>query len=142
MDKVTLSDDSPLGLFEKARTKSGNSVSFVRPPFSVKMQFNVGAKTYTFLLMGMHARAAKYDVVDELNYLEQVYKDEYSDDYPDGLIIGDFNADCSYLSNAEFDNLKFSMKKITYHWLLSKTKKDTDYTNLGEFTRHKCVYDK
>ena len=75
------------------------------------------------------------NVVSELNELAVVHEDitrRWSTN--DVLILGDFNADCSYLSQRETDELRLR-NYPNFHWLIPD---DTDTT----VTNSDCAYDR
>lgn len=86
---------------------------FEREPYTCRFKNKVSNKSFS--LISLHAKPE--DAVNELNALRDVW-DTVSSAYGDSNIIamGDFNADCDYLSNNEFDNLDFNVGgAFTWH---------------------------
>jgi endonuclease/exonuclease/phosphatase family metal-dependent hydrolase len=104
---------------------------FEREPYTCRFKNKTSNKSFS--LISLHAKPD--DVVNELNALRDVW-DTVSAAYGDSNIIamGDFNADCDYLSNNEFDNLDFNIGGA-FTWHLSKS---SDTTTSLTTT---CAYD-
>ena len=84
------------------------------------------------VLVGVHV--SPRDAVAEINALDNVRRAmRYKFKQEDILIMGDFNADCSYVSNAESSKLKLRDRK--YRWWIGN---DVD-TTVG---RSDCAYDR
>jgi endonuclease/exonuclease/phosphatase family metal-dependent hydrolase len=85
-----------------------------------------------FFAVGLHAKPE--DAFNELQYLYNVYY--YAEDLFNNnksIIMGDFNADCTYLSDSQYNNLSLvSDSQFTWHFSksLDTTVKSTD-----------CAYD-
>ena len=82
--------------------------------------------------MGVHIRPS--DAFAEINTLPDVYEDAarfYG--IENGLILGDFNADCSYISMSQFRALSLVVDE-RFTWLLDVT--DTTTSNST------CAYDR
>ena len=85
-----------------------------------------------FVLVGIHV--APRDAVAEINALDNVRKAVYTRFNRKAiLIMGDFNADCSYVSNAESSKLK--LRARMYRWWIGD---DVD-TTVGKTD---CAYDR
>ena len=85
-----------------------------------------------FVLVGVHVSPS--DAVAEINALDDVRQAVYNKFNQKAiLIMGDFNADCSYVSNAESSKLKLRDSK--YRWWIGD---DVD-TTVG---RSDCAYDR
>ena len=85
-----------------------------------------------FVLVGVHV--APRDAVAEINALDDVRKAmRYKFKQEDILIMGNFNADCSYVSNAE--SSKLTLRDPKYRWWIGD---DVD-TTVGKTD---CAYDR
>ena len=86
-----------------------------------------------FFLVGIHTKPSK--AFDEINALVDVY-DEAVSHYgtENGIILGDFNADCSYLSQKRYNKLEL-VTDSRFTWLLD-TDADTTTKNSN------CAYDR
>ena len=86
-----------------------------------------------FFLVGIHTKPSK--AFDEINALVDVY-DEAVSHYgtENGIILGDFNADCSYLSQKRYNMLEL-VTDSRFTWLLD-TDADTTTKNSN------CAYDR
>ena len=98
---------------------------FLAPPFSPGLP--------QFFLVGIHTKPSK--AFDEINALVDVY-DEAVSHYgtENGIILGDFNADCSYLSQKRYNMLEL-VTDSRFTWLLD-TDADTTTKNSN------CAYDR
>nr|XP_022301890.1 deoxyribonuclease-1-like [Crassostrea virginica] len=106
---------------------------FEREPYSVLMQPIGGSISDAFVLTGIHAKPD--DAVAEIGYLETVYYDAYNHwRIPNMIIMGDFNADCSYASEAELSTKAFYTNPL-YQWLIGM---DADTTT----STTDCAYDR
>jgi len=86
-----------------------------------------------FVLGGVHIKPS--DAVAEIIALEKVFN--YSRDYfktDDVIIMGDLNADCSYVSNSKWETIPLK-NDPNYHWLIGD---DVD-TTVSATT---CAYDR
>lgn len=106
---------------------------FEREPFIALFKFlPTGDEFFT---IGMHAKPDSTQTLVELNYLDDVYssvEDLYNNNK--SIIMGDFNADCSYLSDAQYNSVTiFNDSAFTSH--INKTQ-DTTVSNSD------CAYDK
>ena len=104
---------------------------FEREPYTCR--FKNKASNRSFSLIALHAKPE--DALNELNALRDVW-DTVAAAYSDSNIIamGDFNADCDYLSNNEFDALDFNINS-SFTWHISKS---ADTTTSPTTT---CAYD-
>ena len=87
------------------------------------------------VLIGIHVRPHSTDTQIEINALVTVYEQavlRYNT--TNVIILGDMNADCSYLSNARYDNLTFTTDN-RFLWLIGK-ENDTTVSN------NTCAYDR
>lgn len=68
-----------------------------------------------FIAIGIHVKPD--DVINELNHLDNVF--DFAENYwkiDNSIIMGDFNADCSYLSNTQENNLDLKTdNRFTWH---------------------------
>lgn len=72
-----------------------------------------------FFTIGLHAKPE--DVVNELNALDNVYyeaEDLYNNNK--SIIMGDFNADCTYLNDTQYNNLLLR-NDSQFSWSIPKT---------------------
>lgn len=119
VDQGALFDDSAHDLFQ-------------REPFTAR--FGVKGMPFTFTLTTIHTRPES--AVAEIGALYAVYHDvekRYPREYHH-LILGDFNAGCSYASPAELDDL--AIRAADFHWIVP----DTADTNVDP--DHACAYDR
>ena len=86
-----------------------------------------------FFLVGIHTKPAQADI--EIDYLDDVLF-EASDAFKTtkGMILGDFNADCSYVSKSKFELLDLVVDPSITWWIDS----DTDTTTGNS----DCSYDR
>ena len=90
---------------------------FEREPYIVQFKDNEQTSLPSFFLIGCHVRPS--DAFSEIQGLYQVFREAVA--YfgnENGLALGDFNADCSYVSQKSFNNLNFS-KDANFTWLIS-----------------------
>ncbi|MBI2602840.1 MAG: endonuclease/exonuclease/phosphatase family protein [Deltaproteobacteria bacterium] len=101
---------------------------FEREPYIVQFSKD----SYSFGLIGIHVKPT--DAVSELNFLDDVYSSA-STSHPsdDWIILGDLNADCSYLSDAKYNALDIS-STAGFVWNIAK---DLDTT----VSSTDCAYD-
>ena len=86
-----------------------------------------------FFIIASHTKPT--DAVSELNYLDEVFdeaQEAFSTDL--GMIMGDLNADCSYVSNANYAQLDLIMD-ANFTWWIDKLA-DTTTSNSN------CAYDR
>lgn len=86
-----------------------------------------------FFLVGAHIKPS--DAVAELNAMDDVY-DTLTNKFGtlNGILLGDFNADCSYVSKTKYLNLDL-VKDKRFTWLVDS---DVDTTvSLSD-----CAYDR
>lgn len=105
---------------------------FEREPFLI--YFKLRKSKIDFFLVGVHVKPS--DVVREVRKIEEVYDfgESYFDD-PDAIILGDLNADCSYMNDEELDNAFFNQSYL----FNSLIKRDED-TTIRSSTH--CAYDR
>ena len=86
-----------------------------------------------FFLVGIHAQPS--DVFEEMNALVNVY-DEMVEVFKtsNGIILGDMNADCSYLSKTKYKQLDL-VTDPRFSWLIDSTVDTT--TSASD-----CCYDR
>ena len=86
-----------------------------------------------FFLTGLHAQPNNVNTSVELNALVGVYNQTSALlGTTNGVLLGDFNADCQYLSNSRYNQLRL-VTDGRFTWLLDK---DTTTTNTV------CAYDR
>eukprot|EP00105_Crassostrea_gigas_P044404 XP_019928552.1 PREDICTED: deoxyribonuclease-1 [Crassostrea gigas] len=106
---------------------------FEREPYSVLLQPIGGSIGDAFALTGIHAKPD--DAVAEIGHLETVYYDVYNHwRIPNIIVLGDFNADCSYASEAELSTKAFYTNPL-YQWLIDSNADTTTSTT-------DCAYDR
>lgn len=108
---------------------------FERPPFIVRFQLMKGipGKVNDFFIIGIHTKPD--DAKPEVGNLTSVYMHaakKYQKSR--GIIMGDFNADCSYFSQKALETNPLRVND-QFEWLI----KDSDNTNLG---KQACAYDR
>lgn len=119
LDQGALFDDSAQDLFQ-------------REPYTAR--FAVKGTPFTFTLTAIHTRPES--AVAEIGALYTVYEDvvrRYPHEYHH-MILGDFNASCSYASPAELDALQIRGRE--FHWIVP----DRADTNVNP--DHACAYDR
>jgi len=105
---------------------------FHREPLIVHLTEKSSGKELT--LMGVHTDPD--DVPEELGEMENAYNWATSQGYPtDALIMGDFNADCSYFKAAEYASVSLATSS-DFTWLIDNTA-DTTVSD-----RTDCAYDR
>ena len=86
-----------------------------------------------FFLIGLHAEPDPTNTSLELNALVHVYDSSTMRfQNKNGVLLGDFNADCTYLSNTKYNQLQL-VNDPRFTWLL-----DQDTTT----TSTVCAYDR
>ena len=87
------------------------------------------------VLIGIHVRPHVSDTQTEINALVSVYEEAVRIyNTTNVIIMGDMNADCSYLSNSRYSSLTFTTDN-RFLWLIGK-ENDTTVTNST------CAYDR
>ncbi|KAL4226027.1 Deoxyribonuclease-1 [Mactra antiquata] len=106
---------------------------FEREPFSVRVR-PIGGN-WDFALSALHAKPA--DAVIEIGELLNVYNDlrNHWKDVPDIILMGDFNADCSYAKESDLSRLQIYYDS-NFYWPLGT---DADTTTSTSTT---CAYDR
>ena len=110
---------------------------FFRPPYVASVELDTGKVTEMhcmskFVLIGMHVRPVR--TYSELNGLVQVYNSARNTN-ENALILGDFNADCSYFGPVDrLQNILYREKGV-FEWLVE----DGQKTNTG---KRSCTYDR
>ncbi|XP_038618691.1 deoxyribonuclease-1-like 2 [Tachyglossus aculeatus] len=105
---------------------------FSREPFVVKFS-SPHTKVKEFVLVPLHA--APHNAVAEIDALYDVYLgviDRWGTD--DILFLGDFNADCSYVRQHDWPNVRLRTSAV-FHWLIP----DGTDTTVGNSD---CTYDR
>ena len=105
---------------------------FSREPFAARFQST--EYDYTFVLITLHVKPD--DAVDEINALVNVFewaKFQYPNE-DDFILLGDLNADCSYASSSELDEL--DIRNGDYQWIIP------DGTNTNTAESSSCAYDR
>ena len=107
----------------KKHTVYENSADlFARPPIITHVSA-IENDIPDFTVFGVHIDPD--DVVQELDDFPAAYDYAIAEGYPaKGIFMGDMNADCSYLSKTEFNNLKM-VSDSRFRWL---SKEDLDTT--------------
>ncbi|OAF67684.1 DNase I [Intoshia linei] len=106
------------------------SDEFEREPFIANIKID---ESMEVSLVGIHIKPD--DALNEMNYLHnsiEKYKKFLS---PNIIILGDFNADCTYMSSDDWKNVKFKQDN-NYTWLIN----DNEDTTVNENTH--CAYDR
>ena len=103
---------------------------FSRDPYIAA--FKAAAGTFDFVLISIHT--APDDATQEINALNDVVKDaqSYFKDEKDFIVLGDFNADCSYFDE---DDTTCPLRAECYKWIITN---EMD-TNLAKSS---CTYDR
>ena len=105
---------------------------FAREPFTARFKSKTG--NFTFVLVTIHTTPAK--AVEEIGSLDDVVKwaTKGYDNETDIIVMGDFNASCSYASPAKLDQL--AIRGSNYFWIVP----DDTKTNLS--AKSDCAYDR
>ncbi len=108
---------------------------FERPPYTAV--FRIANTSSVVALTGCHVKPG--DVVNELNYMLQVYL-SYANEawYNNNILMGDFNADCSYLPASQWKNVNFTQPAFSSNF--SVVVPDGAYTNVALGSN--CTYDR
>ncbi|CAL8270485.1 unnamed protein product [Lota lota] len=102
---------------------------FNRPPFVVKFSSEGG----DFVLVPLHTPPSS--ALEELKALYDVVTDVRTRFGNNILLLGDFNAACSYATTAELDTIPLRTNRADFHWLIPDTV-DTTVSRSG------CAYDR
>lgn len=87
--------------------------TFEREPFLVKFKFLATADE--FFVLGIHTKPE--DAKNELDYLKTVFNETATDFGTDNsIMMGDFNSDCTYLSDPEWTGLSFNNDSFFTPW--------------------------
>lgn len=105
---------------------------FEREPFSAL--FRSKQSSQTFVVSGLHAKPAA--AVIEIGLMAEVYDDVLNEfNNPNVILMGDFNADCSYARKEELEPLRFYSDN-TFRWLTPWEADTTTSQNTD------CAYDR
>ncbi|XP_033745367.1 deoxyribonuclease-1-like 2 [Pecten maximus] len=105
---------------------------FEREPYSALFKYNFNSQT--FVVTGLHAKPA--DAVSEIELMVDVYQDALDEfNNANMIIMGDFNADCSYAKDYELEPLAF-YSDSTFDWLTPWNADTTTSENTD------CAYDR
>ncbi len=105
---------------------------FAREPFTARFKLKTG--NFTFVLITIHTTPEK--AVSEIGSLHEVVKwamKKYTGE-TEFIVLGDFNASCSYADPGELDRLE--IRGPDYFWVVP----DDAKTNLSE--KSDCAYDR
>jgi endonuclease/exonuclease/phosphatase family metal-dependent hydrolase len=105
---------------------------FAREPYTARFRSKKG--DFTFVLATIHTAPEK--AVSEIGSLHEVVKwvkEKYTDE-TEIIVLGDFNASCTYANPGELDQL--SIRGKDYFWVVP----DTAKTNLS--AKSDCAYDR
>ncbi|KAI4559402.1 hypothetical protein MJG53_017928 [Ovis ammon polii x Ovis aries] len=106
--------------------------SFSREPAVVKFS-SPSTKVKAFAIVPLHS--APSDAVAEINSLYDVYLDvQQKWDLNDVMLMGDFNADCSYVTSSQWSSIRLRTSS-TFQWLIPDSA-DTTATSTN------CAYDR
>ncbi|XP_062614587.1 deoxyribonuclease-1-like [Saccostrea cucullata] len=106
---------------------------FEREPYSAYFLPVGRSAGDAFAVTGIHAKPA--DAVSEIGHLETVYYDVYNHwRTPNIILMGDFNADCSYASEEELSSKAFYTDPL-FQWLIDWNVDTTTSTT-------DCAYDR
>ena len=104
---------------------------FCREPFLA--HFKVLNGNFSFVLCTIHTKpAAAPEEIKSLDNVVKWAKVKFGGE-DDFIVLGDFNASCSYATPAQLDG--FDIRKADYQWIIA----DTVKTNLSSKT---CTYDR
>ncbi|XP_053936616.1 deoxyribonuclease-1-like [Cuculus canorus] len=109
-----------------------NQSAFSRGPFIVKFSSQT-TQVKEFVMVPLHSKPA--DAVKEIDALYDVYTDLTENSNNDVLFLGDFNAGCSYVKDADWPKIRLRTN-VSCDWLIT----DNDDTTVTA-TSH-CPYDR
>ena len=97
--------------------------------------YTISADLPPFFLVGIHAQPS--DVFEEMNALVNVY-DEMVELFntSSGIILGDMNADCNYLSQTKYKQLDL-VTDPRFSWLIDSTVDTT--TSASDCSYDRCA---
>uniref|UniRef100_A0A8C5R5P7 Deoxyribonuclease n=1 Tax=Leptobrachium leishanense TaxID=445787 RepID=A0A8C5R5P7_9ANUR len=130
-------------IYQYADMQKGDEDSFAREPFIVRFQPKMtGAKDFT--LIPVHTTPT--DSVQEIDELFDVYLDvEKKWETKNIIILGDFNADGSYVSNKKMKTIRLRSDE-NFHWLINDdidtTVTKTTDRSYDRIVVHKALIDK
>jgi len=105
---------------------------YQRPPFAVLFQTDC-AVVENFVLAGIHTSPS--EAAEEIAHLNDVYEDVKAHFKSENIVImGDYNGDCTYVKNSDWDKMKFRIDP-KFKWLILD---DIDTTVAGS----SCAYDR
>ena len=108
-----------------------DSDTFQREPFIVRFRSKTGS--LDFALIGIHT--SPDDAEEEIDSLVDVYDDMLERwNEADAMIIGDFNADCSYVSDSDQNNIRLWTDSRFDWWIDDSIDTTTSSTD--------CAYDR
>ena len=108
-----------------------DSDTFQREPFVVRFRAETGSLDFT--LIGVHT--SPDDAEEEIDSLVDVYDDMQGRwNEEDAMIIGDFNADCSYVSQTDQNSIRLWTDERFTWWIDDDTDTTTSSTD--------CAYDR
>ncbi len=90
-------------------------------------------------MVGIHTKPS--EAVEEINHLDEVFERaslEFQTE--NGIILGDFNGDCSYVSPREHELLDL-VKDVSFTWLIDRKADTTTTGTLCSYDRwvHACI---
>lgn len=117
---------------QEAFTYDDSNDVFEREPFVA--EFQELESDVRFSMIGIHTKPD--DAPAEVDALVDVYDDSVNQlDLTDSVLLGDFNADCSYVTSSEFDDIRLWTDTSRFHWLIET---GTDTTTSAT----DCAYDR
>jgi endonuclease/exonuclease/phosphatase family metal-dependent hydrolase len=109
-----------------------NDSAFERPPFAAEFS----ARDFGFVLVNIHTKPEKGYTILEISNLSaavKAAKQAFAGE-PDVVVLGDYNADCSYVSVAELD--ASPLRASGFFWVVG----DANDTTVRDSTD--CAYDR
>jgi endonuclease/exonuclease/phosphatase family metal-dependent hydrolase len=125
-------DNETIRSLDSGQHYPNTDCEFTREPFAAR--FVSAEFDHSFVLITLHIDPD--DAVGETSALVNVFewaKFQYSDE-DDFILLGDLNADCSYASSSELDEL--DIRNGDYQWIIP----DGTNTNIAESSS--CAYDR
>ncbi|XP_053393073.1 deoxyribonuclease-1-like [Mercenaria mercenaria] len=116
---------------ETLNTDTTKVDTFEREPYVVLFESSA-TKLKRFAFAGLHI--APSDAVKELQALENVFDDIKELKIDDIMIMGDFNADCSYVPNYKWETIPIKSNPLYTWWIGDEA--DTTVANTN------CAYDR
>ena len=114
-----------------------SNVLFFLPPSHTPLTHPSPSPDLEFFMIGIHTQPS--NVLAELNALVEVYEEAVNHfRTKNGIMLGDFNADCSYLSQKRYNTLLLATDS-RFTWLLDTSIDSTTGNSDCAYDRCVCV---